>query len=89
MTLDSLIKNIKWRLSKIFISEKKRLWNNVKNQNKRFYNGEIIQLDEYSTEVALKQLENKRIVCIFDGKIKNGGLADRLRGIISIYKICK
>lgn len=89
MTLDSLIKNIKWRLSKIFISEKKRSWNNVKNQNKRFYNGEIIQLDEYSTEDALKQLENKRIVCIFDGKIKNGGLADRLRGIISIYKICK
>ena len=87
MTLDSLIKNIKWRLSKIFISEKKRLWNNVKNQNKRFYNGEIIQLNEYSTEVALKQLENKRIVCIFDGKIKNGGLADRLRGIVSIYKI--
>lgn len=89
MTLGSLIKNIKWRLSKVFLSEEKRSWNKVKNQNIRFKRGEIISLDEYSTDAAIKQLDNKRVICIFDGKIKNGGLADRLRGIVSMYQICK
>ena len=28
-------------------------------------------------------------MCIYDGKIKNGGLADRLRGIVSVYEVCK
>ena len=89
MTFDSLIKNIKWRLSKIFLSDEKRLWNNVTNLNKRFRNGEIIPLNEYSTIATIKQSPSKRVVCIFDGKIKNGGLADRLRGIVSVYQICK
>ena len=84
MTLGSLIKNLKWRLSKVFISEEKRSWNKVKNQNIRFKRGEIISLDEYSIDAAIKQLDNKRVICIFDGKIKNGGLADRLRGIVSM-----
>ena len=89
MTLGSLIRNIKWRLSKIFLSDEKRLWNNVTNLNKRFKNGEIIPLNEYSTIATIKQSPNKRAVCIFDGKTKNGGLADRLRGIVSVYQICK
>lgn len=89
MTFDSLITNIKWRFSKIFFSKEKCSWNNVKAQNKRFKKGEIISLDEYSTDIVIKQLNNKRIVCIYDGKIKSGGLADRLRGIISVYEICK
>lgn len=89
MTFDSLITNIKWRLSKIFLSDEKRSWNKVKNQNIRFKKGEIISLDEYSTESVIKQLNNKKVICIFDGKIKNGGLADRLRGIVSVYEVCK
>lgn len=89
MTLGSLIENIKWRLSKIFLSDEKRLWNNVTNLNKRFKKGEIIPLNEYSTIATIKQSPSKRVVCIFDGKTRNGGLADRLRGIVSIYQICK
>ena len=89
MTFDSLITNIKWRLSKIFLSDERRSWNNVINQNKRFKKGEIISLDEYSTEAIVKQYQNKRVACIVDGKMKNGGLADRLRGIVSVYEICK
>ncbi len=89
MTFDSLITNIKWRLSKMFFSNEKRSWNNVKNQNIRFKRGELISLDEYSTYAAIKQLDNKRVICIYDGKIRNGGLADRLRGIVSVYKVCK
>ena len=89
MTLGSLIKNIKWRLSQIFLSDEKRLWNNVTSQNKRFKNGEIISLDEYSKKATAKQSPNKRVICIFDGKTKNGGLADRLRGIVSVYQVSK
>lgn len=89
MTFDSLIANIKWRLSKNFLSDEKRSWNSTKSQNKKFKNGEIISLNEYSTKATVKQFPNKRAVCIFDGKIKNGGLADRLRGIVSVYQICK
>ena len=29
------------------------------------------------------------IVCMVDGKRKQGGLADRLRGIVSTYYVCK
>ena len=89
MTFDSLITNIKWRLSKIFLSDEKRSWNKVKDQNIRLKKGEIISLDEYSTESVIKQLNNKKVICIFDGQIRNGGLADRLRGIVSVYEICK
>ena len=73
----------------MFFSNEKRSWNNVKNQNIRFKRGELISLDEYSTYAAIKQLDNKRVICIYDGKIRNGGLADRLRGIVSVYEVCK
>ena len=89
MTLDSLIKNIRWRLSKVFLSKRLQAWNNVKLLNRRFGKGEIMPLDEYSTDAAEKPLKDKRVVCIYDGKIKNGGLADRLRGIVSVYEVCK
>lgn len=89
MTLNSLIKNIKWRLSKIFLSENQRLWQDVKKCNKDFREGRIIPLEEYSTTIPVKSIEKKRGICIYNGKIKNGGLADRLRGIISVYEVCK
>lgn len=89
MTFDSLIKNIKWRLSKIFLNEDQILWQNVKEGNSNFKKGAVIPLDEYSAKANVKLHENKRVVCIFDGKIKNGGLADRLRGIVSVYEVCK
>lgn len=89
MTLKSLIINIKWRLSKIFLSENQRLWRNVKKCNDDFRKGCIIPLEAYSTTAPAKNNERKRAVCIYDGKIKNGGLADRLRGIVSVYEVCK
>lgn len=33
--------------------------------------------------------KTKRVICLFEGKFLQGGLADRLRGIISTYMICK
>ena len=89
MTPKSLIRNIKWRLSKIFLSKEQRSWQNAKKRNLSFKKGEIAPLDKYSASAPIKCHENKRAICVYDGKIKNGGLADRLRGIVSVYEVCK
>ena len=89
MTPKSLIRNITWRLSRIFLSNEQHAWNKAKTLNAQFKKGEIIPTDEYTSTVPVKQFDGKRVVCLYDGKIKNGGLADRLRGIVSVYKICK
>lgn len=89
MTFDSLITNIKWRFSKIFLSKEQRYWINAKKLNSEFRKGKLISLCNYISDSPIKPLSQKRVVCIFDGKTKNGGLADRLRGIVSVYEVCK
>ena len=89
MTFDSLITNIKWRFSKIFLSKEQRYWINAKKLNSEFRKGKLISLCNYISDSPIKPLNQKRVVCIFDGKTKNGGLADRLRGIVSVYEVCK
>ena len=89
MTLNSLIINIKWRLSKIFLSKRQRAWKTAKRQNSSLKKGDIIPLNEYSPNAPITCHEKKRAICIYDDKFRNGGLADRLRGIISIYEVCK
>ena len=88
MTPKSLIKNIKWRLSKIFLSKKANEWQKTKEWNEAFRNGCFIKLEEYTNDAPIRS-KDKTVICIYDGKIKNGGLADRLRGIVSVYSICK
>lgn len=89
MTFSSLIRNIKWRFTKIFLSQRLQDWDKVKRINQSFKDGNIIPLDRYSEEAPKKLHDKKRVVCIYDGLTKNGGLADRLRGIVSIYELCK
>lgn len=88
MTLDSLIRNIKWRFARRFYSADAFNWIKVKFKNEDFKNGIIVPLHEYNPERDIV-CNHKRVVCIYDGKIRNGGLADRLKGIISVYKVCK
>lgn len=88
MTFNSFIKNIKWRFAKLFYSIDAQKWQNVLFANEDFQKGKFVPMEEYSTEKSIIDCR-KRAVCIYDGKIKNGGLADRLRGIISVYEICK
>lgn len=48
------------------------------------------ELMPYYTEDAEKASNQRKIiVCMFDGRMKHGGLVDRLRGIVSVYSICK
>lgn len=47
-------------------------------------------LDEYYTENAPRAKNTqKQIICMVDGRMHHGGLADRLRGIVSAYYVCK
>lgn len=88
MTFDSLIRNIKWRLSRVFFSKRFNEWQKTKEWNEAFKKGCFIKLGEYSDKAPVR-LKEKTAICIYDGKIKHGGLADRLRGIVSVYIICK
>ena len=48
------------------------------------------ELDKYYSEDAPRaKNERKMVVYMIDGRTKHGGLADRLRGIISTYDVCK
>lgn len=89
MDFDSLQRNFRWRFGKIFYSNDKQKWQQTLFINEDFKNGKIIPLEEYSPNRPIKDIKRKRAVCIYDGKIKNGGLADRLRGIVSVYETCK
>lgn len=73
----------------MFYSQERQGWQKTLFVNEDFKEGKIIPLQEYSPNKPIKVFDTKRVVCLYDGKIRNGGLADRLRGIISIYKVCK
>ena len=87
MKFDSLIRKFKWNFAKYFFSNDKRLWQRVLFYNEDFKKGRIIPLNSYYTK-KIKQT-GKKVICIFDGKINSCGLADRIKGIISIFEICK
>lgn len=54
-----------------------------KREVKRHY------LPYYSHDAARAENEQRIIVSMYDGKRYHGGLADRVRGITTIYKFCK
>lgn len=46
-------------------------------------------LIHYSKDAPHATNQRKMIVCMLDGRRDHGGLADRLRGIVSTYYVCK
>lgn len=46
-------------------------------------------LIHYSKDAPRATNQQKQIICMLDGKRKHGGLADRLRGIVSTYYVAK
>ena len=43
----------------------------------------------YSPTAKRATNEDKIVICMVDGKMRHGGLSDRLRGMISVYKLCE
>lgn len=90
MDIRSISRKIKWRFGRNFYNEDKRLWQKVMFTNEDFKMNKIMPLEKYFKK-GKKNADNnpKRVISIYDGKINGCGLADRIKGIISIYEICK
>ena len=43
----------------------------------------------YSADAPRAMNERKQIICMYDGRMDHGGIADRLRGVVSSYYVCK
>ena len=63
------------------------IWYRTRPQQYKYLKCKL--LDGYYYNITDENKDSKKVVCVFDGRIKHGGLADRLRGIISTYQICK
>lgn len=88
MSLHEIVKAIHCKLTRIFSNIEAENWVRIKYRNWEFKKVHKIPLAEYSTTAPIIDC-HRRVVCICDGKTQMGGLADRLRGIVSMYKISK
>ena len=43
----------------------------------------------YSADAPRATNQRKQIICMYDGRMDHGGIADRLRGVVSSYDVCK
>lgn len=41
------------------------------------------------TDTSVKSNDEKVVICLFEGLVRSGGLADRFRGILSTFYVCK
>lgn len=58
-------------------------------RKKRYYFLSAILYPKYSLQTVGSANERKVVFCPFEGNLEGGGLADRLRGILSTYYVCK
>lgn len=42
-----------------------------------------------SYKVSKQLVTSKMLIYMADGKMRHGGISDRLRGAVSVYKLCK
>ena len=64
-------------------------WRKVLKKCRKYRKSKDRLSEGYSFNAPIKPNAEKRVVCIYDNKLRMGGLADRLRGILSVYHICK
>ena len=43
----------------------------------------------YNIDAPRARNSQKQIICMYDGRMDHGGIADRLRGVVSSYYVCK
>lgn len=89
MQLHQLTKRIKQKILSIVSSSRWLQWRYIVLQS-YMYKRRISNLDNrYHKGVDTGNTNNKRVVFLCDERNASGGLVDRLRGIVSIYKTCK
>ncbi len=64
-------------------------WQKVEEVIESHRTREELKKDGYSPDAPIVANEKKRVVLIYNEHKQSGGLADRLRGIVSVYKTCK
>lgn len=62
------------------------LW--FRGHQRRRRGGKVVKR-YYSAELPEADHNNKTVVYLADGRTSHGGLADRLRGMVSIYDVCR
>ena len=88
MNFKYIIRKITFVFANIFLDRDHILWQKSLLENERFKKRISAQLKDTSGAKS-KGTNGKRVICIYDDNIKNGGLADRFKGIMSMYEICK
>lgn len=89
MKVPYFLKVLKRKVVGLYVRHKYYLWREVKKQSRLYKENPERAQEGYYAAPAQERKSKKRAVCIYDETLKVGGLVDRLRGIVSIYKICK
>lgn len=82
-------KEIKTKISQIIRHPDYPIWRTVIKEMKGYRISPQRIKEGYFSSPPTRRNKRKRVVCIYDTQAKNGGLADRLRGILSVYHVCR
>lgn len=75
------------KLYRIFCRNRFCMWYIFRKKRFRILYPEIEKYYKQQPVCTVKSA--KKVICIFEGASIAGGLADRLRGIVSVYSVCK
>lgn len=64
-------------------------WYITRKKREKQITNQIIKRYSFNNPLTYKNFENNYVINIIDGSACSGGLADRIRGIISTYAVCK
>lgn len=83
------IKKIRTKIKEFFKHPDNKIWKNVLQEINNFKNSEKRAEEGYFLAASTRHQQKKKVVCIYDSHVKSGGWADRLRGILSVYHVCR
>lgn len=69
------------------INNEYRLWYGLRVERSMRLHEQV--LAAYSQMKCKRETYISAVICLYEGNIFQGGLADRLRGLLSVYKTCK
>lgn len=89
MKITDLQKKIKQESLRIAFSSKRLLWLHILLQSIIYKKRLPQRYNRYYKNKNKHTINNKKVIYMCDATSASGGLVDRLRGIVSIYKTCK
>ena len=82
-------KQFSTKVEELFKHPDSDVWHKVLKDMRRYRMYENRFSDGYFYSKPFTLNKKKRVVCLYDPLVKNGGWADRLRGILSVYHVCR